>query len=136
MSLVLANDPDADRLAAAERQPSGEWHVFSGNEIGVLLGVWQWEEWRRTHPSEDPSKAVRGEKRHISGRASYKEKLCSWFHVRPMLVVFCSCLELHNMKSVEMHSHEWTNSFAEKKKYIADVRSIEVFTSLHYFFVS
>lgn len=68
MSLVLANDPDADRLAAAERQPSGEWHVFSGNEIGVLLGVWQWEEWRRTHPNEDPSKAVSGQKRHVPGR--------------------------------------------------------------------
>lgn len=57
-SLVLANDPDADRLAAAERQPSGEWYVFSGNDIGVLLGVWQWDEWRRTHPDEDASKAV------------------------------------------------------------------------------
>lgn len=57
--LVLANDPDGDRLAAAERQPSGDWHVFSGNEIGTLLGVWQWEEWRRANPDEDASNAVR-----------------------------------------------------------------------------
>ncbi|CAN0446627.1 unnamed protein product, partial [Ectocarpus sp. 12 AP-2014] len=56
--LVLANDPDGDRLAAAERQPSGDWYVFSGNEIGTLLGVWQWEEWRRKHPEEDASNAV------------------------------------------------------------------------------
>lgn len=56
---MLANDPDGDRLAAAERQPSGHWHVFSGNDIGTLLGVWQWEEWRRTHPDEDASNAVR-----------------------------------------------------------------------------
>ncbi|CAN0344313.1 unnamed protein product, partial [Hapterophycus canaliculatus] len=55
---VVANDPDGDRLAAAERQPSGEWRVFSGNEIGTLLGLWQWEEWRRTHPDEDASNAV------------------------------------------------------------------------------
>ena len=33
-TLVLANDPDADRLAAAELQPDGSWRMFSGNEIG------------------------------------------------------------------------------------------------------
>lgn len=40
-SVVLANDPDADRLAVAEKQPKeGSWHVFTGNEIGALLGWW------------------------------------------------------------------------------------------------
>jgi phosphomannomutase len=40
-SLILANDPDADRLAAAEWIPEEDrWHLFSGNEIGVLLGDW------------------------------------------------------------------------------------------------
>lgn len=38
--IVLANDPDADRLAVAEKQDSGEWRVFSGNELGALLGWW------------------------------------------------------------------------------------------------
>lgn len=36
-SLILANDPDADRFAAAERLESGEWHQFTGNQMGVLL---------------------------------------------------------------------------------------------------
>ena len=36
-SLVLANDPDADRFAAAERREDGTWHQFTGNQIGVLL---------------------------------------------------------------------------------------------------
>lgn len=35
--LVLANDPDVDRLAAAAPLPSGRYHIFSGNEIGALL---------------------------------------------------------------------------------------------------
>nr|UEK51467.1 Pgm-2a-like protein [Parasacculina yatsui] len=46
--LVLANDPDADRLAVAERLGSarasgGSWHVFTGNELGALLGWWCWQ---------------------------------------------------------------------------------------------
>jgi phosphomannomutase len=36
--LVLANDPDADRLAVAARDATGVLRAFGGNDIGVLLG--------------------------------------------------------------------------------------------------
>jgi len=40
INIVIANDPDADRLAVAEKQADGKWYTFTGNEIGVLLGSW------------------------------------------------------------------------------------------------
>jgi len=56
-TIILANDPDADRLAAAEFQPdTKKWYVFSGNEIGALLGHWSWEQWKEAHPECKPSK--------------------------------------------------------------------------------
>lgn len=52
--LIEANDPDADRLAIAERDPkTKQWKVFSGNEIGALLGWWSLQYYKETHPGGD-----------------------------------------------------------------------------------
>jgi phosphomannomutase len=36
--LVIANDPDADRCAAAIKDPIRGWRMLSGDELGALLG--------------------------------------------------------------------------------------------------
>ena len=42
--VVLANDPDADRLGVAEKdRATGKWTVFTGDQIGTMLGCWLYE---------------------------------------------------------------------------------------------
>ena len=36
--LVIANDPDVDRLAVAVRDPAGDYVQLTGNQVGALLG--------------------------------------------------------------------------------------------------
>lgn len=54
-SIILANDPDADRLACAVKTEKGEWYVFSGNELGALLGWWMIHNYQVLHPDVDLS---------------------------------------------------------------------------------
>jgi len=55
-NLIVANDPDADRFAAAEKLPSVEWKIFTGNELGTLFAHWIWTSYKSVHPDVDPSK--------------------------------------------------------------------------------
>ena len=48
---ILASDPDADRLAVAEKV-DGKWKVFSGNELGALFGWWAVQNWKKSGSNE------------------------------------------------------------------------------------
>jgi phosphoglucomutase len=52
ISLILASDPDADRLAVAEKH-DGEWHQFTGNQLGILLASYLLEVHTATRPTSN-----------------------------------------------------------------------------------
>uniref|UniRef100_A0A6A7G3A3 Phosphoglucomutase-2-like n=1 Tax=Hirondellea gigas TaxID=1518452 RepID=A0A6A7G3A3_9CRUS len=52
-TIILANDPDADRLALALKLDSG-WKVFTGNEEGALFGWWAWQRYLKQQPQVAP----------------------------------------------------------------------------------
>ncbi|XP_008559651.1 phosphopentomutase [Microplitis demolitor] len=54
-NIILANDPDADRLACAVKNKTGDWHVFTGNELGGLLGWWMLHRYRVKYPDKNIS---------------------------------------------------------------------------------
>mmetsp|Transcript_30392 Transcript_30392/g.79059 ORF Transcript_30392/g.79059 Transcript_30392/m.79059 type:complete len:625 (+) Transcript_30392:1234-3108(+) len=58
--LVMANDPDVDRLCVAEADPEtpGGWRAFTGNEMAALLAHWIWSNFKRAHPQVPASKCV------------------------------------------------------------------------------
>ncbi|MEO7146885.1 MAG: phospho-sugar mutase [Terrimesophilobacter sp.] len=56
--LIIANDPDADRLAVAIPDGSGGWHRLSGNDVGSLLG---WRAAERLRAQCDAVAAVGGD---------------------------------------------------------------------------
>jgi phosphoglucomutase len=49
--LILASDPDADRLAVAEKV-GDRWHIFSGNQLGALLGAYLFERYPLSKPRD------------------------------------------------------------------------------------
>lgn len=54
---IIANDPDADRLAIAEKT-NGVWKIFTGNEIGLLLGWWSFNNHKNNNVDMYPGDSV------------------------------------------------------------------------------
>lgn len=56
-SLILANDPDADRFAVAEKV-DGQWRQFTGNQLGVLLASHVLDQYSSKNKDKDDAKVA------------------------------------------------------------------------------
>ncbi|XP_068606919.1 phosphopentomutase [Brachionichthys hirsutus] len=87
-TVVLANDPDADRLAVAEKQESGLWRVFTGNELGALLGWWMFRCWKRESPDAAAVKSLYMLSSTVSSKILRAIALKEGFHFEETLTGF------------------------------------------------
>ncbi|KAG7487141.1 phosphoglucomutase-2 [Solea senegalensis] len=87
-TVVLANDPDADRLAIAEKQESGQWRVFSGNELGALLGWWMFHCWKQQNSDADAVKDLYMLASTVSSKILRAIALKEGFHFEETLTGF------------------------------------------------
>ncbi|XP_030643843.1 phosphopentomutase [Chanos chanos] len=87
-TVVLANDPDADRLAIAEKQQNGQWKVFSGNELGALLGWWVFQCWKQQNAGKTPVKDVYMLASTVSSKILRAIALKEGFHFEETLTGF------------------------------------------------
>ncbi|KAJ5066435.1 phosphomannomutase 45a [Anaeramoeba ignava] len=55
--LILANDPDADRIAVVEKS-HGKWKFLHGNDVGILLAWWLLMNLKKSNKDIDPSKLL------------------------------------------------------------------------------
>ncbi|EDW10482.1 uncharacterized protein Dmoj_GI21114 [Drosophila mojavensis] len=56
--VILANDPDADRLVVAELDENKKFKIFTGNEMGALLGWWSLENYKMNAENPDIANCV------------------------------------------------------------------------------
>ena len=82
ISLVLANDPDADRFCAAELTSSNKWHIFTGNEMGVILAHHVFNQYK-SKPNADISINL-GRNKLISARLAMLSSVVSSKMLRSM----------------------------------------------------
>jgi phosphomannomutase len=69
--VVLANDPDGDRLAVAVPDPlaDGGWRMLTGDQLGALLGAYLIEETAEGTPAEGtPAEGTQAEGTQAAGR--------------------------------------------------------------------
>jgi phosphomannomutase len=75
--VILANDPDADRLAVAEYNVQDQtWTTLTGDQIGILLGHWLWTQIGK---SSDKVSRRRNEPMEPTLEWKHSRKTCTYF---------------------------------------------------------
>lgn len=97
--IVLATDPDADRLAVAEQCDKCGWKIFTGNELAALLGWWMLLNWKETHPDPAEIECVYMLATAVSSRILKTMAEMEGFHFEAACVLFhLSCLTFHHLR--------------------------------------
>ncbi|XP_062416904.1 glucose 1,6-bisphosphate synthase isoform X3 [Pungitius pungitius] len=86
--VVLATDPDADRLAVAEKADGCGWKVFTGNELAALLGWWMFFNWKEAHPDPADTQKVYMLSTSVSSRILQTVACTEGFHFEETLPGF------------------------------------------------
>jgi phosphomannomutase len=87
--IILANDPDADRLAVAERdRTTGVWTDFTGDQIGAMLGHWLWQNYKNDNSSKYPNTVAAMCASTVSSRLLAEMARVEGFHYEDTLTGF------------------------------------------------
>jgi len=88
-----------------------DWYVFSGNELGVLLGYWEIQRWKRNNPSGEGNAAVLASivsSRMLKAIAQnegliYNDTLTGMFVV--LISSYCICTSNHFVSTFAFITH-------------------------------
>lgn len=103
---VIANDPDADRFAIAEKI-NNEWKIYHGNSIGILFADWMLNQWRKHNPNGDISKVAMVNST-VSSKMIKKMAEVEGFHFEEVLTGF----KWIGNKTTELRNNGYTVLFS------------------------
>lgn len=126
--ILLATDPDADRLGAVVRNHQGEFVVLSGNQLGSIMVHYLLQAKKKAHSLKDNSVVI---KSIVS--SELPTEICNKYHVEMINVLTGFKFIAEQIKSFEKnHSKSFVFGFEESYGYLVQpfVRDKDAIQSL------